>query len=204
MSEINLSIQDSKLYQKGIKALKRKNYAYAVELFSQVLISNPEKIECRHNLWLSLRGRKSVFPPSVLKLILEKIEIGFLQIKFIYFILFSKQALAISVIEKMIFLSPNNISRLNRLALLFMSQDNTDSAKVVFEEVLIIDQNNITALRQIMRLYFNDKSYHEAEVTAKLLLENIHNDLDAVNMLKDIAAIGAMDGGFNNIRPAKE
>lgn len=202
MNPNNLSEQDNELYQKGIAALRKRNYDYAIELFQQVLEIHPDFSVCLHNLWRTAREKRKSLPPSFLQLVIEKIKIGILILKFIYLITLSKTESAISVQKKITLLNPNSTPAFYKLATTFLHQGKTTLAKTAWEEILFINKKNVSALRQLARLYYEEKEYKKATATAKMLLSLRRHDLQAETILKDIAALGTIEEGFDTYKPA--
>jgi len=202
MNPNNLSEQDNELYQKGIAALRKQNYDYAIELFQQVLEIYPDFSVCLHDLWRTSREKRNSLPPSIFQRVIEKIKIGILSLKLIYLLMLGKLESAISVQKTIILLNPNCTPAFYRLATTFLRQGKSTLAKTSWEEILFIDKKNVGALRQLARLYYEEKDYKKATATARLLLSVQAHDLQAETILKDIAALGTIEEGFDNFKPA--
>ncbi|MCP4649076.1 MAG: hypothetical protein GY853_03185 [PVC group bacterium] len=202
MNNTMLSAQDNQFYEKGISALKKKNYAYALELFQQVLSTNPDYTPCLHNLWTTAREKKKSSSFSIITFIKEIIQTFILNVEVTYAILLSKKKSIISIQEQIILLNPDNTSAFYKLATFFMQQNKTKHAKTALEEVMLINRNHLKTLILLANIYFSEKDYSKATLTARMILEITPNNLQAENILKDIAALGVIEEGFNNIRPA--
>ncbi len=196
------NLQDNEFYQKGLRSLKKNNYAYAIELFRGVLETYPEFTQCRHYLLKAARENQKIKSFSIAKLILNKINILILNLKVAYFYLQNNFDLAIKLQEDIVLLAPGNTSMLYKLADFFDKANKPNSAIVVLEEIIFIDKGNLAALKLLARLYFQNKNYAKAKATAKILLDISPRDLEAENIIKDIAAIGTIEKGFNEIKPA--
>lgn len=196
------SLQDNEFYQKGLAALRKKNYGYAVELFQEVLKDNPDFTECQHNLWSAARAKRKTTPQSFIQLSLEVIKKAFLNIKLIQLTMLNKTTEAITTAKQIVLLNPDNIPALHKLATLFIEQKKTNNALVALEEIMLINRKNVESLRLLARLYFENKDFQKAKATARILLESSPNDLAGENILKDIAALGAIENGFDEIKPA--
>lgn len=193
----NLSPQANEFYQKGLAALKKKNYDYATALFKDILKLHPGFTLCQHKLWMSIREKRKSFPPSFFSLVIEKLKIAFLGLKFLSYLVANKIERAILAQEQIILLNPDNTSALHGLATIFMRQGAREKAKVTFEQIILCDQKNIPALKALAQLYFEEEDYQKAKLMAKFLSELRPHDLAAEKILKDIAAIGAIKEGFN-------
>ena len=196
------NLQDNEFYQKGLQALKKNNYAYAIELFHIVLESYPEFTQCRHYFLKAARENQKTKSLSITKLILNKINILILNLKVTYFYLQNNFDFAIKLHEDIVLLSPCDTSVLYTLANLFDKASKPKSAIVVLEEIIFIDKRNLAALKFLARLYFQNKNYARAKTTATILLDISPRDLEAENIIKDIAAIGTIEKGFDEIKPA--
>ncbi len=202
MDENKLSPPEYKFYQKGLAALKKKNYDYAIELFQEVLKTQQDFAPGQHNLWSAVREKNRTHPPSTLEVVIKKIKTIILNLNFFVLAALNKTEPAVAVLKKIILLNPDNIPSLNKLAIIFMRQSKNKNALFIWEEILLINKKNINALRHLSRLHFKNKDYQKAKATAKILSEAHPHDLEAENILKDIAALGAIEEGFDNIRPA--
>ncbi|MCG2711349.1 MAG: hypothetical protein L6416_03380 [Candidatus Omnitrophica bacterium] len=194
--------QDNEFYQKGLQALKKNNYGYAIELLRGVLESYPEFTQCRHYLLKAARENQKSKNVSIIKLVLTKITILLLNLKASYFYLQNKFDPAIKLQEGIVLLNPANISALHRLAAFFYKANNPNNAVVVLEEIIFIDKMNPAALKLLARLYFQNKNYVKAKTTAKILLDISPRDFEAENIIKDISALGTINNGFDKIKPA--
>lgn len=195
------NLKDNQLYQKAIQAFRKNNFAYAVELFNMVLTEHPDFSECRHYLLLSSRENQKANQVSALKLILNKIKILFLKIKSFFFSLQNPQE-AIKLHEQIVLLDPFNTKSLYSLASLFNKNNKLENALVVLEEIVLIDKNNLPALKSLADLYFKNKQYKKAKNIALMILKISPKDFQAENIINDIAALGLIEKGFDQIKPA--
>jgi len=198
----DIDLKQNELYQKALAALRKNNHAYAVELFKGLLKTFPDSTECRHYLLTAARENKKANPPSFFKMISEQITIALLSIKVFYFSLSSQIDSAIPLQENIVLLIPDNIPALYKLATLFSRLEKIDIVIVILEEIIILDERKIMALKTLAKLYFQNKDYQKAKTTAKILLNISPRDLEAENILNDIAALGAIEKGFDEIKPA--
>ena len=61
-------------YQKGISALEKKNYDYAIAMLLQIVLENPLFSEARKKLHQAEREKHAEHPPSLFALIFIKIN----------------------------------------------------------------------------------------------------------------------------------
>ncbi|MFH1093912.1 MAG: tetratricopeptide repeat protein [Candidatus Omnitrophota bacterium] len=196
------NLQDNEFYQKGLQAFKKNNYGYAIELFRIVLESYPEFTQCRHYLLRAAREDQKLKNVSFINIFLIKINILLLNIKVVYFYLQNKFNLVIKLQENLVLLTPGNTSVLYKLAVFFYKTNKLNSAIVVLEEIIFIDKKNLAALKLLARLYFQNKNYAKAKTIATILLDLSPRNFEAENIIKDISALGTIEKGFDEIKPA--
>jgi len=202
MSFDNLSAPAEEFFEKGLAAFKKKNYGYAIALFTEVLNVHPDFFPAEQHLWLALREKRKISSFSLLTFISEKIKIFFLTIKVFLYLASNRSDSAIVLQKKIVLLNPDNISSLSRLATFLIRQKHIDQAKIILEQILLIDKTNTFALRQLAILYFAENNFPKAKLLAKVLLEINPHDLPAEKIIKDIDALGAIAEGFDNIKPS--
>ncbi|MBU4477837.1 MAG: hypothetical protein KKH34_01915 [Candidatus Omnitrophica bacterium] len=197
------NLQNNEFYQKGLAALRKKNYDYAIELFSNILKNDSDNGEYRHQLWAASRAKKNASAKSIVTLISDKILFLFLGVQSSIFALGNKLNEARQIQEKITFIFPASLSAFSRLAALYLREKKTGLAITAYEEMLLIEKRNKTALRSLARLYFMKKDFQKARITANTLLKVSAHDLEAENIIKDIAALGLIEKGFDKITPAE-
>ncbi|MDD5745641.1 MAG: hypothetical protein PHO30_00110 [Candidatus Omnitrophica bacterium] len=202
METTNNPRYDNELYQKGVAALRKKNYGYAIDLFQQILASAPDFDECRRYLRTALREKRAITPPSPAQRVIEILFGAILSIKISLLRAANRNDEAAGIAEKLTLLNPSNTGALYTSAMILMSRGNLLRAINVLEELLSIDKNHINALRKITNLYYEKKDYPKAKSAAAQLLRVSAHDIEAENILNNIAAQGVIEGGFDNIRPA--
>lgn len=194
--------QNDEFYQRALAALKKHNFAYAVELFQGVLKNYPDFTECRHHLFSAARTNKKANPPNLIQIFSEKINVFLLSLKVFYSSLANSLDQAIALQEKITLLIPDNIPALYKLATLFMQKNEPANAIVTLEEIFFINKSSPVALKLLARLYFKTENYQKAKTMARMLLDISPRDVEAENILKDIAAIGTIEKGFDELKPA--
>ncbi|MFH2145288.1 MAG: tetratricopeptide repeat protein [Candidatus Omnitrophota bacterium] len=197
-----LAADIEELYQKGLSALKKNNFDYAVELFGQTLEHRPGFTPALNNLWKALREKRKISPASKIQAFLAAAKTLFLSVNFKCLLLLDKTDKAIAVQQQIICLSPESAAGYYNLAVVYIRQKKNEKAKDVLEQILFLEKKNANALRRLAHIYFEQKDYRKSQAMAKSLLSIKPGDLEAENILKDIAALGAIEKGFDNIRPA--
>ena len=202
MNKNKFSLQDNPTYQKGTAAFCKKNYAYSVELFKQLLNNYNDSPECLHYLWTSIRENKKANPYSLAIIISSFLKTIGYTLKLYSELLTNNISAAIKTQQTLIIINPDNTSGFHKLATYFMHDNQPILAKTALEEILIFNQQNTKALSQLAKLYFVEKNFQKATTCAKALLSINPNQLEAENILKNIAALGVIQEGFDNITPA--
>ncbi|MFH1460781.1 MAG: tetratricopeptide repeat protein [Candidatus Omnitrophota bacterium] len=198
----NINLHDNELFQKGQSAIKKRNFAYAIEIFQNLLLSYPNSLQCQHYLWQAIRENKKINPPSLLNLIFKKTSYLFLVTKSEISSLSNNFNQAKTYLEQIILINPDDTRILYKLATIFIKQQQIDKAIFILEELLIVNRYHPAALKSLMQLYFETENFPKAKLMAKLVLELNPHQLDAENILKDISALGTIEKGFDDIKPA--
>jgi tetratricopeptide (TPR) repeat protein len=196
MSEEFQTQQAKEYYNKGLFAFEKKNYDYAIELFSQALIIKRDSAQARHYLHLSAQNKSRQHPPTKLHSLLQKIWNSPLLLKAVILDIKKHFSSAIDVYEKILKSDPNNIFILTRLARDLLKQEDSASALNVFEEILAIDHNNIPALKNLGQLYSQSDNYPSARKCYEAVLKLVPHDQDAEKGLNNLAALGAIKESF--------
>ena len=195
-------LKSNELYQKGLAAVRKRNFGYAIELFKQVLVSYPQSIECRHNLWSAAREHMRFHQNRNSPRWKTNLSLPLLRFQSWYFTNIRAYNKALAAQERITLINPDNIPALLDLATLFKLTGNTAAARAACEEVLLLDKHNFKALNILAHIYFHTKQYRQAKITANLILLIDPRNLDAENILKDIAAVDSIEQGFDRITPA--
>ncbi|MFH1062331.1 MAG: tetratricopeptide repeat protein [Candidatus Omnitrophota bacterium] len=200
--ENNNNLQNNEFFQKAIALYRKKNYDYAIELFSQILKDNPDFEDCQRYLWDAIRQRNAALKKSFFAVIVQKINIFLLLIKFFVLDMNQNNSQALALIHKIILIDPNNIFALFKLASFQLKTNQSALATAALEQVLAIDKNNLPALKILADTYYTKKSYEKAKLMATKILELSPRYLPAENILNDISALGTIAKGFDEIKPA--
>ena len=195
-------LQNDEFYQKGVSLYKKKNYDYAIELLSGFLQKNPGFTECRHYLWDAIRQKNILNKPPLTTLALQKLKIFFIHFSLILFQIKKDTTAAEKTIHDILMINPSNVPILFKLAHLYITQDKKEEAISTLEELLKLDRENLPALKILATTYYTNKSYEKAKIIATKILNIDPRYLPAENILKDISAIGTIEKGFDDIKPA--
>lgn len=194
--ENSLTAQVKEYYNKGLFAFEKKNYDYAIELFSQALTLKKDFAQARHYLRLSAQRKFQENPPPAPMLILNKIKNLPFLIKAIVLDLKNQPAQAIEEYENILRSEPNNTYILTRLAQDLLREADTTSALKVFEEIRTINPNNIMALKNSGKLYSQMDNYSAARECYETILKISPHDQEAEKGMKNLDALGAIRESF--------
>jgi len=191
----NLPKQVSDYYEKGLEAVKRENFGYAIELFSAALALKQDFAEARFYLWLSLWEQRR-HHPNIFKLISGKI-FGFISMMGGMSLQNAgKTWEAIYQFEKAMKADPGNTTVLNAIADCFMSEGQTLNAIKILEAVPMVNNNDYKTLKKLAGLYRGMENYEKARAFYKAALQANPNDADSEHGIKELDAIKTLRGSF--------
>ena len=193
----NLPKQIKDYYDKGLEAVKRENFGYAIELFSSALALKQDFADARFYLWLSLWEQQK-HHPNLIKLIFGKIS-GFISMMGGFSLQKTgKTWEAIYQFEKAMKADPGNTSILNAIADCFLSEGQTQNAIKILEGVPMINNKDYKTLKKIAGLYKSVENYEKARAFYQATLQANPNDMDAEHGIKELDAIKTLKGAFDN------
>ncbi|MFC1667336.1 tetratricopeptide repeat protein [Candidatus Omnitrophota bacterium] len=190
--------QDLKeFYNKGILAFEKKNYDYAVEIFSQILSAKYDHLEARHYLHLSLKNKLDVKPSSPITNIINSVNrlIG----------TFSAEASmkknnvsgALERLEKIVATNPLDTQTLKKIAEAFYQKNLFSHAIQNLEEAKSINTKDITTLKKLGEIYMRKEDYKNAKSNYEDALKINKNDPEVLKSLKNLDALGTIQREFN-------
>ena len=190
----NLPQQVSDYYEKGLEAIKRENFGYAVELFSSALALKQDFAEARFYLWLSLWEQQK-HHPNIIKMVAGKI-LGFISMMGgISLQKTGKTWEAIYQFEKAMKSDPGNTAILNAIADCFLSEGETLNAVKILEGVPMINNKDYKTLKKLAGLYRKLENYEKARAFYKAALQANPGDMDAEHGIKELDAIKTLIKG---------
>ncbi|MFA5148598.1 MAG: tetratricopeptide repeat protein, partial [Candidatus Omnitrophota bacterium] len=148
-------------YDKGITAIQRENFAYAVDLFSSALALKEDFAEARYYLWYSL-WENSKRHSNIFSKILGKVTSTVLSMQAMSMQKTGKTSQAIYTYEKAMRADPGNTSVLNAIADCLISGGQTLAAIKILEGVPLINNNDYTCLKKLAGLYRSVENYDKA------------------------------------------
>lgn len=198
MAEENSQAQQkvNEYYNKGLFAFEKKNYDYAIELFSQALSLKKDFADARHYLRLSEQRKFEKNPPGALISLFNKIINLPSLVKAIIFDIKNQPGLSIDEYEKILRSEPNNTYILTRLAQDLLKERDAASALKVFEEIRVINPNSIVALKNLGQIYSQLDNYSAARKCYETILKIVPHDPEAEKGIKNLDALGTIKDSF--------
>ncbi len=185
-------------YDKGLAALKRENFDYAVELFSSALALKQDFADGRFYLWFALREQqKRSLDPLKIKALLRKIIGLLLMLRGISLQKRGRSWEAIYQFEKAMKADPGSIATLNAIANCFLNEGQTLNALKILEAVPQINNRNVKALKRLGNLYMKIENYEKARIYYQAALKVNPYDMEAERGVKDLDALGTLKGSFS-------
>lgn len=191
--------QDLKeFYNKGTLALEKKNYEYAIEIFSQILSSKYDHLEARHYLHLSLKNKLGDKSPSFITNAVNTVNrlIGFLSAEAM--LKKSKVSEALEALEKIITSNPNDTETLKKIADVFYKNNLTANAVQNLEEAKVINAKDISILKRLGEIYLKKEDYKNAKSNYEAALKINPQDTEVLKSLKNLDALGTIQREFGS------
>ena len=186
-------------YEKGIAAIKRENYDYAVELFSAALALKQDFAEARYFLWFALwEKQKKLSDPLKIRTALAKIIALFPTFKGLFLKKSGRAWEAIYQLEKAMKIDPGNTNTLNAIAECLLIEGQTLNAIKILEAIPLIDNKNYKTLEKLGQLYKSIENYDKARAYYQATLRVNPNDAEADRAIKDLDALKTLKGSFTN------
>ncbi|NQT75612.1 MAG: tetratricopeptide repeat protein [Candidatus Omnitrophica bacterium] len=191
--------QDLKeFYDKGILAFEKKNYDYAIEIFSQILSSKYDHLEARHYLHLSLKNKAGSVTQSFITNTLNSINrfLGTLSAEAL--VKKGNVSEALERLEKIIAGNPGDIHTLKKIAEIFYKKDLIPHAVQNLEEAKSIAPKDISVLKKLGEIYLRKEDYKNAKSNYETALKINPGDTEVLRSLKNLDALGTIQREFEN------
>lgn len=194
-----ISQQDLKeFYNKGTLAFEKKNYDYAIEIFSQILSSKYDHLEARRYLHLSLKKRSENQAASFITNAINSINAFFGSLSANALLKKGNVAGALESLEKIIAKNPNDTEPLRKMADIFYKKGLIAQATQNLEEAKSINSKDITILKKLGEIYLKKEDYKNAKSNYEQALKINPNDTDVLKALKNLDALGTIQREFGN------
>lgn len=184
-------------FDKGVEAIKRQNYDYAVELFKTALALKQDLAEARYYLWLAMwEKQKTITDPLKIRFIINRLSSLVPSLQGYSLKRKGKSWEAVYQFEKAINSDPSNTFALNAMADCFLSEDQVLNAIKILEAIPQVDAKNYKALKKLGQLYMKVENYAKARAYFNAALAVNPTDADTEGFIKDLDAIKTMKGSF--------
>jgi len=193
--ESNPSNTAREYFQKGINALEKKNYDYAIEMLLQVVQENPFFFEARHELHRAEYEKHSNQPPSLVSLILTKVNNLIPLMMAIYYEGTKNHEKAIAFYEDLLRYDLCNKRYLNKIYSLALKCGWHDVAIVALESLYILNKSNPEIAQNLGRLYRDKEDVQKASFYFKRALEIDPHNQKLSKSLKDLEALHTIQSG---------
>ncbi len=191
--------QDLKeFYDKGILAFEKKNYDYAIEIFSQILSSKYDHLEARHYLHLSLKNKVGIVTPSFITNALNSVNrfLGALYAEAL--VKKGNVSEALERLEKIIASNPGDIHTLKKISEILYKKDLIPHAVQNLEEAKSIAPKDIGVLKKLGEIYLRKEDYKNAKSNYEQALKINPSDTEVLRALKNLDALGTIQREFGN------
>lgn len=186
-------------YEKGVAAIKRENYDYAVELFSAALALKQDFAEARYFLWFALWEQRKKLPDFLkIRTALARIFALFPTLKGVSLSKNGKIWEAVYQFEKAMKIDPANTNTINAMAECFIREGQILNAIKILEAIPLMDNKNYKALEKLGQLYKTIENYDKARAFYEATLRVNPNDAEADRAIKDLDALKTLKGSFTN------
>lgn len=194
-----INAQDLKeFYNKGMLAFEKKNYDYAIELFSQILSSKYDHLEARHYLHLSLKNKLGPGRQSFIVNAINAVSGFFASMSAETMLKKDNIQGALESLEKINARNPNDMRPLKKMADIFLKNGLLPHAIQNLEEAKSIDAKDINILKKLGDLYLKKEDYKTAKSNYEEALKINPNDSDVLKALKNLDALGTIQQEFGS------
>ena len=191
--------QDLKeFFNKGMLAFEKKNYDYAIELFSQILSSKYDHLEARHYLHLSLKNKAGNPPQSSITNAINSINSFFAGMSVEAMLKKDNARGALESLEKMNAKNPLDVRPLKKMSDIFYKRGLIPHAIQTLEEAKSINAKDIDILKKLGELYLKKEDYGNAKSNYEEALKINPSDSDVLKALKNLDALGTIQQEFGN------
>jgi tetratricopeptide (TPR) repeat protein len=194
-NESNQSRTIKEYFQKGVSALEKKNYDYAIEMLLQVVQEDPFFFEARQELHRAEHEKRINNPPSLVSLFLIKINNAIPYMMALYYEASKDYEKAIAFYEDLLRYDLGNKRYLNKIYALALKSAWTDVAIVALESLFMLDNKNAEISQNLGRLYRDKEEIKKASFYFKKALELDPHNQKISKSLKDLEALHTIQAG---------
>ncbi|MDP6685862.1 MAG: tetratricopeptide repeat protein, partial [Candidatus Omnitrophota bacterium] len=183
-------------YNKGVLAFEKKNYDYAIELFSQILSSKYDHLEARQYLHLSLRNKAGKKPSTAITNTLNSINRTIVTLSAEAMLKKGQVSEALEKLEKIMASNPGDSETLKKIADVFYKKNLILHAVQNLKEAKAINPKDINILKKLGEIYLKKEDYKNAKENYEQALKINPNDTNVLKSLKNLDALGTIQKEF--------
>ncbi|MBU1061211.1 MAG: tetratricopeptide repeat protein [Candidatus Omnitrophica bacterium] len=192
-----ISQQDlTEFYNKGAFAFEKKNYDYAIEIFSQILSSKYDHLEARRYLHLSLRNKIDKASLNLITNIINTINSFFVTLSAEGMSKKGNLVSALELYEKIITKNPYDTNALKKISELFYKNDLFSQAIQNLEEAKSIYSKDVDILKRLGEIYLKKGDYKNAKSNYEAALKINPHTSEVLRALKNLDALGTIQEEF--------
>jgi tetratricopeptide (TPR) repeat protein len=181
------------LYKRAEEAFQKRNYDYAVNLFQQILLIQPDHSQSRKALKLTIlkKFQEQGAPGMIkMKLLRGKIEVELRTSK--------DPAKKTEALQKYLCEDPGNAKIRTMLADLLLQKGHSEGAAVEAEMAMADDPANVAAAKILVASYRNLGKVKEAQAVLERVSSHMKEDRELERLQRDLAAMQTMKAGFTD------
>ncbi len=191
-------VDTSKLFQRASEAVDKDNYDYAIELFLEILKTNPDDLKARMALRQTQKSKfdkKGSGAGTAISAAITGIGnvIGALFAR-----LFKKYDTAILQYEKYLTRNPFSPWALTGLATALSKSGRGDPAIVVLEFLKQVKPSHIKTLRRLAHIYEERNDITRALQRYQMILKYKPSDIEASKQMHNLSATESIQEGWDN------
>ncbi len=179
---------------KGMLAFEKQNYAYAIEIFSQMISAQYDHLEARHYLHLSLQKKAEGSKPSIA----SSVNKLFISMQANRMLKKGNIPECLEMLEKILISNPNDSETLKNIADIFYKKGMLFHAINNLEEAKLANPKDIDTLKKLGELYVKKEDYLNAKAIYESALKINPNDTEVLKSFKNLDALGTIKHEFGN------
>lgn len=182
-------------YEKGLSALSKKNYDYAIEMLIQVVQENPHFLDARKELHRAAIEKFKTNPPSMISQLITKVNNIIPCLLALYYEMRKQGNKSIAFFEDLFKTTPTSKFYLKKISSIALKNNWPEIAIVSLESLFEMDKTDSNIATTIGKLY---RDLHNIEKASEYLRKSLkirpHNQ-KVSKILKDLEALKTIKKG---------
>lgn len=187
--------QNSDTLNKALKLFENHEYAYALNLFEELMLRHPDDPRLNHYLRVCAIKIAQTQQPSGLAQLIKKIILSPLVLYSLFLFLIEDNSKAIRFYRRLLKSFPLQISYYQQLITLAQRNKTTKNILFLLQEILMIDPSHTATLKQLGDIYLKQGQLNESKQIYEKLKKQAPNDSDVQRSLKHLSALEALRKG---------